>query len=407
MCIHHQFKMCIGYIWPGCYNYYFSICKAPKYNLLPIPQYKALPPIPNNTLIKYDNNKFASLQANLLLILFGSIFMFTVLLFILRIFSKSLSNNIPHFIDKRMKYYEIISNDITTIPKDAPFVVRLNGKKFRSLTKRYKQLAKENSDVPYLKEFKHAMMLTANDILNEFDCASVYTYFDQIILVFNMKEQEDRHRLNGRVQKMLTLISSYASTAFMCHFSEELLKCGIKFGQENETEDKSEAEIAMEKQRVEKERLERKLTKTNKIDSMSVFTAKIVVFPKGNEYEVLNYLIFHSSNCAQRFISMHAETYLGHKNIQNMSNEDRIDALNDKGYDMSSCKIDYIMKHGIFLKKNYLKDVEFNIFKKLSYSNDLYNFLTNPKCYSLPEHWDFESRPMNYTKEYCYSLFDL
>lgn len=405
MCIHKYFKICTTYFWPGCYYYYFSVCKSTNNNkLLPTLQYKLSnsTPISNNTTIE---NSYMSLY-DFLVMFMNSLFVFMMMIYSMYMLTMSFKAN-EIKLKNRMKYYEKKSNDITCIPIDKPFIIRLSGKKFRSLTKRYRKLAKQNSDLPYSKEFKHSMMLTANDLLNQFMCSSVYTYFDQIILIMNMKEKNKTNKFGGSIQEMLSVISSYASTVFMCHFSEELLKCGINFGKEMNEND-SVIDITIKTQYLEKEKeLITKLTKTNKINSIPTFDAKIVVFPKNKEYEIVNYLIFHSGNCTDKFITIYAETYLGDKEIRKKSNDKRIDLLKNMGHDLNSDEIDNVIKHGVFLKKPNKKDTEFHIFTKLVFSDDLCDFLTNGKyCYVLKNN-NGEFQQIIRSKYNCFDLFDL
>ena len=87
-------------------------------------------------------------------------------------------------------------------------------------------------------EFKRSMIMTAHDLLHQFHASTVYTYSDEITLIFppvcmdaNKNIFLGKHLFNGKVNKLLSVIASYASVSFYKHISRELeIEYGIHRG---------------------------------------------------------------------------------------------------------------------------------------------------------------------------------
>lgn len=357
---------------------------------------------------------FMEFLEDLLIIAFFSSLLFSLFLCVIRFLiyltqnnnrDDKEDNNIPFELGDRMKYYEEQSRKLEIVPNNRPFIVRLDGRAFSNLTKKYKKVSKDNLDLPYSKEFKHAMLLTANDLLHEFKCASVYTHSDEITLIFNNSNPESQYIFDGKVYKLLSLIPSFASGTFLLHFSQELMENGVRFGNsEFDNNDSCESN----KRILQREKLTRKLTETNRLDSVPTFDARIIVFPEDKEYEIVNHMIWRSKgDCTRNFISLYAETYLGKKNIQNMSNAERLQKLKEKGYDLNAESTDFSLKHGTFLKYNSENDeVEFYVFKNLFFVADMYDFLTVKHGYELSKDQEAKLDMIMYNNKNYNILFD-
>jgi tRNA(His) 5'-end guanylyltransferase len=337
-----------------------------------------------------------------------SLILFSAILFLMRLLvnltKKNINNNknIPFELEKRMKYYEEQSRKLEIVPNDKPFIIRLDGRAFNNFTKKYKQFSKSKLNVPYSKEFKNAMLLTASDLLREFKCATAYTHSDEITLIFNNTYLESQYLFDGRVFKLLSLIPSFACGSFMVHFSEELMESGIVLGNDNFDNNSKNNKISR------REKIMNKLMEPNKIDSIPTFDARIIVFPEEMEYEIVNHMIWRSKgDCTRNFISLYAETYLGKRNIIGMSNLERLEKLKELGYDLNSENIDYSLKHGTFLKYNSLNnEVEFYVFRNLSFTNDMYEFLTEKHNYELPHEQQSKLSMLLYNQDSYDVLFD-
>ena len=198
--------------------------------------------------------------------------------------------DLPISLDERIKYYEEMSQHITTIDPIQPYIVRLDGRSFSRFTKKYKT----NENVPYSIEFKKAMIQTCHDILHEFRPTTIYTHSDEITLIFKNAISDNgiihKHLFGGRTFKIISLISSYASVRFNHNM--------------NITKNSSE------------------FVGSVNVNQNPTFDARIIVFPE--EYEILNHMIWRSKgDCTRNFISMFAEKYISKKSIKHLKTNER------------------------------------------------------------------------------------
>lgn len=107
-----------------------------------------------------------------------------------------------------------LENDSETIlPREQPFIVRLDGHKFSKFTKKMLK--------PYDTIFASSMLRTASDLLQEFNARTVFTESDEITMVFPAISPDaigSTHVYNGRVQKIYSLTAGFASTRFNFHY---------------------------------------------------------------------------------------------------------------------------------------------------------------------------------------------
>jgi tRNA(His) 5'-end guanylyltransferase len=301
-------------------------------------------------------------------------------------------NQIPEDLGDRMKYYEEISRKLDLIPQYKPFIVRLDGRAFSNFTRKLKKDSKENNNLPYSKDFKRAMLFTANDIMREFKCASAYTHSDEITLIFNNPNPESQYIFDGKVFKLLSLIPSFASVSFMEHIYQE-----TNYDSKKKSINSINSNICDH------------LNNSFNSEIKPTFDARIIVFPENKDYEIVNHMIWRSKcDCTRNFISLYAETFIGKKAIQNMSNLERIEILKERGYDLNSDEIDYSLKHGTFLKYNSENDeVEFYVFRNIQYSDDFYKFLTSKQNYYLSQDQMIYFKALSYNHNNYELLFNL
>lgn len=112
----------------------------------------------------------------------------------------------------RMKTYEKKSELI--IEKDKPWMMRLDGRSFSKFTSSLQQ--------PYDLRFIVAMILTAQDLIQEFHATTAYIQSDEISLTFfpePMKDSDEYPVLpfKGKVQKLVSVSAGYASARFNHH----------------------------------------------------------------------------------------------------------------------------------------------------------------------------------------------
>jgi tRNA(His) guanylyltransferase len=271
---------------------------------------------------------------------------------------------IPHELGNRMKYYEKISQDIITIAPNKPFIVRIDGRAFSNFTTQFDKL----TNIPYSLIFKQIMILVANDLLHEFKPSTIYTHSDEIILIFNKqyikrKDIYTEHIFGGRVTKLLSLIPSFASVVFYKHM-RNIKNIDNYFQEQNQY-------------------ILSNLTQCkNTCKNTPTFNANILVFPEGKEYEIVNYILWRSQGiCTRNFIQLYAKKYIGKKYISNINTLERLDILKERGIDLSGnseYKVDFGLKHGIFIKfnNNDTFKTQFYVFKNIKYSEEMYRFLT-------------------------------
>jgi hypothetical protein len=155
---------------------------------------------------------------------------------------KSQLTTIPDKMVDRMLFYESFTEKYVQNIKSGPFIVRLKGRKFTQY-----DILSEN----YIK----MMNLVGELLMREFHAQTAATYNDEILLVFSTDSDKPYH-FNGNCLKLLTSISSYASSIISSETNFE--KCS--------------------------------------------FFANIVTFPEFNKIDLLNYITYKTSGYKPIFI---------------------------------------------------------------------------------------------------------
>ena len=230
----------------------------------------------------------------------------------------------------RMKEYETLSLEVTKIPPHRPFIVRLDGRSFSNFTAGMRR--------PFDFIFTKAMIKTTSDLLNEFQAVTGYTHSDEITIIFKQmctKEEmlktdiKFTHIFDGRVIKLLTVISGYCSVRFNYH----LVKL-INLNQQHYKEDYVE-----------------------KINEMQAsFDARLVIFPEGKEEEIVNHMIWRSVfDCERNAVSTYARNFFSQKEVHEKSKLDMIKMLKGMGIDWDKTEgegsVPMIFKHGCYVKR--------------------------------------------------------
>jgi tRNA(His) guanylyltransferase len=238
--------------------------------------------------------------------------------------------NLAKKLSDRMKQYEA-EMDFRIKPCEA-FLVRLDGRAFSKFTKKFIK--------PFDIVFVKAMCKTLVDLVKEFDVQTGYTHSDEITLIFDSKCSNDQykstldgtidkkdiriHMFDGRVQKILTLLSSFCSVRFNYHLDWLIDLVADKYDDKFVELIKSHSQI---------------------------FDARILKFDNVIRYEILNHQIWRSiHDCERNAISTYAYTYFGHKKINKMNCSQMIKLLEEKNIFWSK-DIPLFIKHGIYCKK--------------------------------------------------------
>ncbi len=276
--------------------------------------------------------------------------------------------------DRMKKYENSIDSKITIQPTES-FVVRLDGRSFSKFTHKFTK--------PFDIVFIKAMGKTMIDLVDEFEAQTGYTHSDEITLIFNQKctEKEEfeyleskvtaelevktessdevkmeskaesendsdqnpnpnpdskpklkklpNHMFNGRIQKILSLTSSFCSVRFNYHL-EKLIE-PISAGYDANFID---------------------LIKSHK----QMFDSRLLIFSESVKHEILNHQIWRSvHDCERNAISTYAYTYFGPKKIMNKNCKEMIGMLNDEQKINWDSDIPLFIKHGIYCKKNIIE----------------------------------------------------
>lgn len=287
----------------------------------------------------------------------------------------SLNKNLK--LGDRIKQYEnFIDYKLIIKPTDS-YVVRLDGRCFSKFTKKFYK--------PFDIVFIKTMCLTMRDLVKEFDAQTGYTHSDEITLIFcakcteeEKKELEEtkkddkiqQHMFRGRIQKILSLISSYCSVRFNYNLNNLIKTIKTNY-------DSKFVEL---------------------IGSYSqMFDGRIMIFNQELKYEILNHQIWRSIlDCERNAISTYAHTFFGPKKILNKSGKEMIQIMKqEKNFDWNDLtQVPIFIKHGIYCKKNLIeKEVDGQkilrseyIFKqfKINFSESNLNLL-------LSKYWNDEN----------------
>eukprot|EP01121_Diplochlamys_sp_Union-15-3_P012488 TRINITY_DN3745_c0_g1_i1.p1 TRINITY_DN3745_c0_g1~~TRINITY_DN3745_c0_g1_i1.p1 ORF type:complete len:445 (+),score=77.41 TRINITY_DN3745_c0_g1_i1:50-1336(+) len=240
-------------------------------------------------------------------------------------------NSAQNKLGDRMKYYESQTTSLILDPL-LPFVVRLDGHKFSTFLRAFRK--------PDDIRVSQAMVATAADLVKKFNPSLAYTCSDEITLVFPIETIENNNTkykelpFNGRVQKLSTLMASYASVCFYEHILDVL-------DQEANTDLKT-------------------FVKKNKPH----FDGRAFNVP-GNHELVNNILWRHRFDYRRNSISSLAFKYFNNKTLQGLNGKQmREKLLKEKNINWEDMPGWY--KYGVFVKRElYQKEVEQKDGKKI------------------------------------------
>lgn len=109
-----------------------------------------------------------------------------------------------------MKEFEVYSS--IKVPKNSKIIIRLDGRSFHSLARDL------NLTKPYDENFYKVISLVCRDLFEEFSPVFVYTFSDEISLLF------DKIPFDGRIEKLNSVIASFTSSSFVIHYGVDFKK---------------------------------------------------------------------------------------------------------------------------------------------------------------------------------------
>lgn len=231
-----------------------------------------------------------------------------------RIFEKR--NNIKSFEDG-MKLYEDHSL-IYKIPDDRPYIIRLNANSYAKITKILNRPNVENPPNDFNKIYNIAMIKTASAFMldNIFKPVSIYTQYDEIVMIFDSAKI-----FKGDTQTYISMICSKASVYFIREFNNLF----------NSISEYYSSEL---------------------IDSeMPVFSGRLVFFPKGNEYEIMNYIIWRNSKI-RCYVQDCVELIATSDELSHKKKEEQVEIYkNVTGIEIED-DIPFYMTQGVYIKKS-------------------------------------------------------
>ena len=109
-----------------------------------------------------------------------------------------------------MKEFEVYSS--LKVPKNSKIVMRLDGRSFHSLDRDLKL------EKPYDENFYRVISQVCRDLFEEFSPIFIYTFSDEISLLF------DRVPFDGRIEKLNSVIAGFTSSSFVMHYGVDFKK---------------------------------------------------------------------------------------------------------------------------------------------------------------------------------------
>ena len=199
----------------------------------------------------------------------------------------------------RMKGYEMAEAGRMLIP-GLPVMMRLDGKAFHTFTK---GLAR-----PFDKRLTDLMVDTTKFLVESTNAIVGYTQSDEITLILYTENPETQLFFDGRIQKLTSVVTSMA-TAF---FNRELPKA-----------------------------------LPEKADKFAYFDCRVWNVP--STVEAVNTLVWRELDATKNAISMAAQHYYSHKELQNKSGKEKQEMLFQKGVNFN----DYpsFFKRGSYVRR--------------------------------------------------------
>lgn len=196
----------------------------------------------------------------------------------------------------RMKFYEHSTMDSSLLLPKIPIIARLDGVAFHSYTKGLKR--------PYDEALSNAMIKTTKYLAESSNALIGYTQSDEISLMWLVDGFENQMWFNGKVQKLISILSSL---------------CSVKFNSLRE----------------------------DYTERIGVFDCRVWNVP--TKEEAYNYFLWRERDASKNSITMAASVYYSHKELHGKHSNEKQELLFQKGINWN----DYpaFFKRGSFIKK--------------------------------------------------------
>ncbi len=257
------------------------------------------------------------------------------------------NNEMPDDICDRMKFYETYSERyIHEIDPFTGFVIRLDGNGFSKILNNIKIDEFIHLHTPYVNDFKTAMDKTTADLVKKFNAATGFNHSDEISIMFKPlnKDRDDElikeHIYRGRIVKLLTLMSSYATIRLQHHLRN-----------------------------LNAERFK------NVVDRIT-FDSHHIIFP--NKNELTNYFIWRSKIvCYRSFVREIASKWFSKKDIINLNTSQLKDKLKQE-FNNDVDDYNVFLRNGTYVKRELVSHVDNG--KTYWYNSYIRFALPNIKC---------------------------
>jgi hypothetical protein len=177
------------------------------------------------------------------------------------------------------------------------------------------------------------MALTLVDVMDKYRPATGYTHSDEFTLIFPAiaaDKPDTVHLHNGKVFKLCTLVASYTSVRFAFHMRNEI------------NANKEHYKPAF-------------VEKVN--NCTTCFDARLLEFPKEEEFELVNHMIWRSNrDCYRNSVSKFAREYYSAKQLHGKKTQEKLDMMLTQGFDFKNDPRVHL-QYGIYAKRELYEKI--------------------------------------------------
>lgn len=234
-------------------------------------------------------------------------------------------------LDERMKLYESFECDRNVMPL-LPVLARLDGRSFHSFTK--------GLDKPDYN-FNQVMINTTKMLMKESNALVGYTQSDEITLCWLQEDMIKQIFFDGKIFKMVSILAGLCASIFQ----DELLK--NPFGCDSF----------------------KKRVFDNKGYLKAVFDCRVWQVP--NLVECANVFVWREMDATRNSVSMLAQNYFSHKELQGISTKKQREMLSAKGISWSHYP-KFFTNGTYFLKQKIVRKFNPDEIEKLPKNHDYF-----------------------------------